>query len=78
MRSRLDPMKEVARMLRAHRDLILNWFRARGQFSGGVVEGFNRKARVITKRRYGFRTYQVMEVALYHALGDFPSLKIPT
>ena len=29
MRSRLDPMKEVARMLRSHRDLILNWFRAR-------------------------------------------------
>ena len=30
MRSRLDPMKEVARMVRSHRDLILNWFRARG------------------------------------------------
>ena len=53
MRSRLDPMKEVARMLRAHRDLILNWFRAKGQFSSGVVEGFNGKARVITKRAYG-------------------------
>ena len=38
----------------------------------GVVEGFNGKARVITKRAYGFRTYQVMEVALYHALGDLP------
>ena len=36
MRSRLDPMKEVARMVRSHRDLILNWFRARGQFSSGV------------------------------------------
>ena len=72
MRSRLDPMKEVARMLRSHRDLILNWFRARGQFSSGIVEGFNGKARVITKRAYGFRTYQVMEVALYHALGDLP------
>ena len=72
MRSRLDPMKEVARMLRSHRDLILNWFRARGQFSSGIVEGFNGKARVITKRAYGFRTYPVMEVALYHALGDLP------
>ena len=72
MRSRLDPMKEVARMLRSHRDLILNWFRAKGQFSSGVVEGFNGKARAITKRAYGFRTYQVMEVALYHALGDLP------
>ena len=72
MRSRLDPMKEVARMLRSHRDLILNWFRARGQFSSGVVEGFNGKARVITKRAYGFRTCPALEVALYHALGDLP------
>ena len=27
-RSRIEPMKKVARMLRAHEDLILNWFRA--------------------------------------------------
>ena len=72
MRSRLDPMKEVARMVRSHRDLILNWFRARGQFSSGVVEGFNGKARVITKRAYGFRTSGALEVALYHALGNLP------
>ena len=72
MRSRLDPIKEVARMVRSHRDLILNWFRARGQFSSGVVEGFNGKARVITKRAYGFRTCPALEVALYHALGDLP------
>ena len=31
MRSRLEPMKKVARMLRSHRELILNWFRARGR-----------------------------------------------
>ena len=72
MRSRLEPMKDVARMLRSHRELILNWFRARGQFSSGIVEGFNGKARVITKRAYGFRTSEALEVALYHALGDLP------
>ena len=62
--------------LRSHRDLILNWFRARGQFSSGVVEGFNGKARVITKRAYGFRTSGALEVALYHALGDLPEPKL--
>ena len=72
MRSRLEPMKDVARMVRSHRDLILNWFRARGQFSSGVVEGFNGKARVISKRAYGFRTSGALEVALYHALGALP------
>src|ERR1039458_9894217 len=35
MRSRLEPMKKVARMLRAHEPLILNWFRAKGEISNG-------------------------------------------
>ena len=72
MRSRIDPMKKVARMLRRHRPLILNWFKAKGQFSSGAVEGFNGKARVITRRAFGFRTYEALEVALYHTLGELP------
>ncbi len=62
-------MKKVARMLRTHEDLLLNWFRARGEISSGAVEGPNNKIRVITSRSYGFRTYEAMEVALYHELG---------
>lgn len=72
MRSRLEPMKRVARMLRSHRPLILNWFRARGQLSIGAVEGLNGKARVLTKRAYGFRTYRGVRIALYHGLGQLP------
>jgi transposase len=75
MRSRLEPMKRVARMLRGHRALILNWFRARGQLSIGAVEGLNGKARVLTKRAYGFRTYRGIEIALYHGLGQLPEPK---
>ena len=72
MRSRLDPMKKVARMLRSHRELILNWFRAKREISSGVVEGFNNKAKLTTRRAYGFRTFRAAEVALYHALGNLP------
>jgi hypothetical protein len=36
MRSKIEPMKKVARMLRNHRELLLNWFRAKGQLSSGV------------------------------------------
>lgn len=72
MRSRLEPMKGVARMLRNHRDLILNWFKAKGQVSCGTVEGLNCKARLTTKRAFGFRTYGAIETALYHTLGDLP------
>ena len=72
MRSRLEPVKKVARMLRAHEDLILNWFRAKGEISGGAVEGLNNKIRVVTRRSYGFRTCHAMELALYHNLGRLP------
>lgn len=72
MRSRLEPMKKVARMLRSHEKLLLNWFRARGEISSGAVEGLNNKMRVVTRRSYGFRTYKGMELALYHNLGRLP------
>ena len=48
MRSRIEPMKKVAKMLRRHRGLILNWFRAKKEFSSGIVEGLNNKAKVTT------------------------------
>lgn len=75
MRSRLKPMKKVAKMLRAHRPLLLNWSQARGKIDLGCVEGFNNKARVTTKRAYGFRSYDMLKIALYHSLGDLPSPK---
>ena len=72
MRSQLEPMKKVARTLRNHRALILNWFRAKGALSSGVVEGFNNKVKLTTRKSYGFRTYKAIETALYHNLGALP------
>ena len=72
MRSRIEPMKKVARMLRRHRPLLLNWFRARGEVSAAVVEGFNNKAKLTTRKAYGFRSYRCVEIALYHTLGQLP------
>lgn len=72
MRSKIEPIKKVAKMIRRHKPLILNYFKAKGEISNGIVEGFNGKGRVITKRSYGFRTFRCLEVALYHALGKLP------
>ena len=72
LRSRIEPMKKVARMLRTHEELLLNWFRAKGEISSGAVEGLNNKIRVVTRRAYGFRTYDAMEIALFHTLGRLP------
>jgi hypothetical protein len=33
----------IARMLRAHEELLMNWFRAKGEISGGAVEGLNKR-----------------------------------
>ena len=75
MRSRIEPMKKVAKMLRNHRELILNYFRAKKEFSSGVVEGLNNKAKVTIRNAYGFRTYKAAETALYHTLGILPEPK---
>jgi transposase len=69
MRSKIEPMKKVARMLRDKRELVLNWFRAEGKLSAGIVEGFNNKLKLITRKSYGFRTQEAYETALYHNLG---------
>jgi len=63
MRSKLDPMKKVARTLKNHRELVLNWFRAKGALSAGTVEGFNHKVKLTTRKSYGFRTYEAVEIA---------------
>jgi transposase len=72
MRSRIDPLKQVARSLRRHRELILNWFRAKKQFNSGIVEGLNANVKLRFRKAYGFRTFNAIEVALYHQLGCLP------
>jgi len=72
MRSRIEPMKKIARSLRDHRELILNYFRAQKLLSSGVIEGLNNKAKVTMRKSYGFRTFRCLELALYHSLGKLP------
>ena len=71
MRSRIEPLKRVAKTLRKHRQLMLNWFRAYG-LSAGAVEGLNNKAKVTMRKSYGFRSFRITELALYHSLGALP------
>lgn len=72
MYSRLEPMKDFAKMIRNHKELILNWFQVKTNISQGIVEGFNGKAKVTIRKSYGFKSFDTMETALYHALGDLP------
>jgi len=76
MRSRLEPMKKIARMLRSHRVLILNWFEAKGRLSLGAVEGLNNKLKASIRKSYGFRTPEALKIMLYHKLGDLPEPEV--
>lgn len=72
LRSRIEPLKRMARTLRTHRPLLLNWFRARNQLSSGATEGLNNRLKLTLRKAYGFRTFRAAEIALYHTLGGLP------
>lgn len=72
MRSKIEPLKKEAETIRKHKELILNYFKAKKAMSSGIVEGLNNKAKVTMRKSYGFRTYKCIEIALYHSLGKLP------
>jgi transposase len=76
MRSRLEPIKQVARSLRQHRESILNWFRPKKQFNAGIVEGYNGLVKLRFRKAFGFRTFGAIQTALYHELGELPQPKL--
>ena len=46
--------------------------------SSGMVEGLNRNVNPVTRKAYGYRTFNALEIALYHTLGNYPSRTQPT
>ena len=76
MRSKIEPMKKEAKTIRKHKELILNWFRAKKAFSCGIVEGLNNKVKLTVRKSYGFKTFRCTEIALYHVLGNLPEPKL--
>jgi transposase len=72
LKTNLEPMKKVAKMLRKHQTLILNWFQAKGRLSSGTVEGFNLKAKLTMRKAFGFKSEECLKIALYHTLGNLP------
>ncbi len=75
MRSRIEPMKRGARMVRSHRELIGYWFRARKALFSGVLEILNNNAKLTMKKAYSYKSIHTLEIALYHTLGNLPESK---
>lgn len=72
MRSRIDPIKKFVKSMRKHQPLIMNWFKAKKAYNSGVVEGMNRKINLVTRKSYGFRSFDVLKIALFHTMGELP------
>lgn len=72
IRSGIAPMQAKARMLQSPRDLILNYFRAKKEYSSGVVEGLNTKVKLVIRKAFGYRMFETIRIALFHALGCLP------
>ena len=69
--SRLKPIREFAWMIRRHEENILSWFHM--PINNGSVEGLNNKAKVISRKAYGFRTADHFICNLYHCMSYLPA-----
>ena len=75
IRSRLEPMKEVARTVMRHRDGILAWFDSR--IANGLIEGINSLIQAAKAKARGYRTTRNLKAITYLIAGKL-DLKLPT
>ena len=71
--SRLEPVIEVARAIKAHWHGVLRFFTSR--ITSGIVEGLNSKIKTAMKRAYGFKAIEYLRTVIYLVAGrlNFPS-----
>jgi transposase len=67
IRSRLEPVKQVARMLHRHLDGVLRY--VKHPITNGVAEGLNSKIMSIKRKAGGFRNAQHFTTAIYFHCG---------
>lgn len=67
MRSRLEPMKKVARMFRRHEGNILTYFVHR--LTNAAIEGLNNRIAGLVKKAYGYRNRERFKTDILFHLG---------
>ena len=76
MTSNLKPIDKFVRTVKRHQELMMNWFEARKAYSSGTVEGLNRKFNLVTRKSCGFRSFEVLKIALFHTMGGLPETEM--
>lgn len=67
MRSKLEPIKRVARMIRRHKDGVLGWIT--WQISNGRLEGMNNRIRLLSHRSFGLHSADALIQLVYLCCG---------
>jgi transposase len=67
IRSRLEPMKKVARTIKQHRDGILRWFNSK--IANGLIEGINSLVQVAKAKARGYRSLRNLMAIIYLITG---------
>jgi transposase len=75
IRSRLEPIKDVARTIKRHRDGILAWFDSR--IANGLIEGINSLVQAAKAKARGYRTLRNLKAITYLITGKL-DLGLPT
>ena len=75
MRCRLEPMKQVARTIKTHKEGILRWFESR--IANGLIEGINSLVQAAKAKARGYRTLTNLKAMVYILAGKL-DLKLPT
>ncbi len=68
MHSTIDAIKDIARMMKAHLEKIMNYFVHR--IINARAEGINSKIALIEKMVYGFRNKEPLKTAIYFRCGN--------
>ena len=75
IRSRIEPIKAVAKTIRRHRDGILAWFDS--HIANGLVEGINSLVQAAKAKARGYRNVETLKAMTYLIAGKL-DLRLPT
>ncbi len=74
-RCRLQPMKDVARTIKQHKEGILRWFNSK--IANGLVEGINSLVQAAKAKARGYRSIRNLKAMVYILAGKL-DLRLPT
>src|SRR6202011_3029851 len=75
IRSRLEPIKRVARTIMRHRDGILRWFDSK--IANGLIEGINSLVQAAKDKARGYRSLRNL-IAITYLIAGKIDLKLAT